>query len=141
MVAAACGGGTPTSSENLASDQTLSFPMVDDVGNLDPATMSAAVDIDIFRNSFSGLYKFDNNLNEVADIATSDKPDISSDGLTYMFKMKQNVKFSNETRSRRTTSSSAGTAPPPCRAITRASLLRSPATTTWPPARPPRCLA
>jgi len=95
MVAAACGGGTPTSSENLASDQTLSFPMVDDVGNLDPATMSAAVDIDIFRNSFSGLYKFDNNLNEVADIATSDKPDISSDGLTYMFKMKQNVKFSN----------------------------------------------
>src|SRR5438552_4488450 len=92
---AACGGGNNNTSENLASDQTLSFPMVDDVGNLDPATMSAAVDIDIFRNSFSGLYKFDNNLNEVADIATSDKPDISSDGLTYTFKMKQNVKFSN----------------------------------------------
>src|SRR5256885_13376180 len=94
MVAAACGGGTPTSSENLASDQTLSFPMVDDVGNLDPGTMSAAVDMDIFRSTSSGLYKFDDQLNEVPDIATG-APQISTDGLTYTFKMKNNVKFSN----------------------------------------------
>ncbi len=91
---AACGGGGGAPSENLASDQTISFPMVDDVGNLDPATMSAAVDIDIFRNTYSGLYKFDNNLNEVPDIA-QDKPQISSDGLTYTFKIKSGVKFSN----------------------------------------------
>ena len=90
---AACGGGNQPS-ENLASDQTLSFPMVDDVGNLDPAKMSAAVDIDIFRNTFSGLYKFDDQLNEVPDIATG-APQISADGLTYTFKMKNNVKFSN----------------------------------------------
>ena len=95
FVVAACGGGTGnTGGENLASDQTLSFPMVDDVGNLDPAQMSAAVDIDIFRNTYSGLYKFDNNLNEVPDIADG-QPQVSSDGLTYTFKMKQNVKFSN----------------------------------------------
>jgi ABC-type oligopeptide transport system substrate-binding subunit len=91
---AACGGGTQTGGENLASDQTLSFPMVDDVGDLDPAHMSAAVDIDIFRNTFSGLYKFDNSLNEVPDIADG-APQISSDGLTYTFKIKTNVKFSN----------------------------------------------
>jgi oligopeptide transport system substrate-binding protein len=93
-VVAACGGGGGTSSQNLASDQTLSFPMVDDVGNLDPATMSAAVDIDIFRNSYSGLYKFDDQLNEQPDIATG-PPTVSADGLTYTYKMKQNVKFSN----------------------------------------------
>ena len=93
-VVAACGGGGGTTSENLAADQTLSFPMVDDVGNTDPAKMSAAVDIDIFRNTYSGLYKFDDQLNEVADIA-SGPPQISSDGLTYTFKMKNNVKFSN----------------------------------------------
>ncbi|TMF99753.1 MAG: hypothetical protein E6I04_01995, partial [Chloroflexi bacterium] len=81
-VVAACGGGGGTTSENLAADQTLSFPMVDDVGNTDPAKMSAAVDIDIFRNTYSGLYKFDDQLNEVADIA-SGPPQISSDGLTY----------------------------------------------------------
>jgi oligopeptide transport system substrate-binding protein len=92
-VVAACGGGTANPS-NLASDQTLSFPMVDDVGNTDPATMSAAVDIDIFRNTYSGLYKFDDQLNEVPDIADG-QPQISSDGLTYTFKMKHNAKFSN----------------------------------------------
>ncbi len=93
-MAAACGGGSTGTSETLAADQTLSFPMVDDAGNLDPAHMSAAVDIDIFRNVFNGLYKFDNSLKEVPDIATG-PPVISADGLTYTFKMRQDVKFSN----------------------------------------------
>jgi oligopeptide transport system substrate-binding protein len=91
----ACGGGNNTpNGQALASDQTLSFPMTDNPGNLDPAQMSAAVDIDVFRNTYSGLYKFDNSLNEVPDIADG-QPQVSSDGLTYTFKMKQNVKFSN----------------------------------------------
>ncbi|HYR49995.1 MAG TPA: hypothetical protein VES90_07420, partial [Candidatus Eisenbacteria bacterium] len=65
FVAAACGGGGGGTSENLASDQTLSFPIISDVGDLDPARMSAAVDIDLFQNVFSGLYKFNNKLEEV----------------------------------------------------------------------------
>jgi ABC-type oligopeptide transport system substrate-binding subunit len=93
-IAAACGGGGGTTGETLAADQTLSFPMVDDVGDLDPAHMSAAVDIDIFRNVFNGLYKFDNSLKEVPDIA-SGPPQISSDGLTYTFSMRHDVKFWN----------------------------------------------
>jgi oligopeptide transport system substrate-binding protein len=93
-IAAACGGGGGTTSETLAADQTLSFPMVDDVGDLDPAHMSAAVDIDIFRNVFSGLYKFTDDLQQVPDIATG-PPAISADGLTYTFKIRQDVKFSN----------------------------------------------
>jgi oligopeptide transport system substrate-binding protein len=94
FVAAACGGGGGGTTENLAADQTLSFPLVDDVGDLDPAQMSAAVDIDIFRNVFSGLYRFDDSLKEVPDIATG-MPDVSSDGLTYTFHMRHDVKFSN----------------------------------------------
>jgi ABC-type oligopeptide transport system substrate-binding subunit len=93
FAATACGGGN-TTSETLAADQTLSFPLVDDVGDLDPAHMSAAVDIDIFRNVFSGLYKFTDDLKEVPDIA-SGPPNISSDGLTYTFPMRHDVKFSN----------------------------------------------
>jgi oligopeptide transport system substrate-binding protein len=93
-IVAACGGGSSTSSETLAADQTFSFPMVDDFANLDPGHMSAAIDIDVFRNVFNGLYKFDSNLNEVPDIATG-PPLISSDGLTYTFTMRQDVKFSN----------------------------------------------
>src|SRR5580765_3374573 len=93
-IAAACGGGGGGTSETLAADQTLSFPMVDDVGDLDPAHMSAAVDIDIFRNVFSGLYKFTDDLKQVPDIA-SGPPTISADGLTYTFPMRHDVKFSN----------------------------------------------
>ena len=91
---AACGGGNNNSSQTLASDQTLSFPMVDDVANTDPGKMSAAIDIDVFRNTYSGLYKFDDQLNILPDIATG-PPTISSDQLTYTYKLKQNVKFSN----------------------------------------------
>src|SRR6202158_61925 len=94
-VAAACGGGgTTTTSETLAADQTLSFPINDDVGDLDPAHMSAAVDIDLFQNVFSGLYKFDSKLSEVPDIATA-PPVISADGLTYTFTMRKDAKFSD----------------------------------------------
>jgi ABC-type oligopeptide transport system substrate-binding subunit len=92
---AACGGGNNNNSgQTLASDQTLSFPMVDDVANTDPGKMSAAIDIDVFRNTYSGLYKFDDQLNIVPDIATG-PPTISTDGLTYTYKLRQNVKFSN----------------------------------------------
>ncbi len=95
-IAAACGGGGGGggTTETLAADQTLSFPINDDVGDLDPAHMSAAVDIDLFQNVFSGLYKFDNKLNQVPDIATG-LPVISADGLTYTFKMRHDAKFSN----------------------------------------------
>src|SRR5438093_201336 len=93
-LAAACGGGSGTQSEQLASDQTLSFPMVDDIGDIDPALEQAAVDVNIFRNVFSGLYKFDDQLNEVPDIA-SGPPKMSADNLTYTFSLRKDVKFSN----------------------------------------------
>src|SRR2546422_2423981 len=94
IAVAACGGGNQGTSETLAADQTLSFPMVDDIGDLDPAHMSAAVDIDIFRNVFSGLYKFTDDLKQVPDIA-SGPPTISADQLTYTFPLRHDVKFSN----------------------------------------------
>lgn len=97
LFGAACGGGGVGGgggAEELAADQTLRFPITNDVGDTDPAQMSAAADVLIFRNVFSGLYKLDDQLNEVPDIADG-KPDISSDGLTYTFRLKKNVKFSN----------------------------------------------
>src|ERR1700682_4957116 len=93
-VAAACGGSSSSSGETLAADQTLSFPMQDDFATLDPGHLSAAQDIDIFRNVFNGLYKFDDTLKEVPDIA-SGPPTISADGLTYTFPMRHDAKFSN----------------------------------------------
>ncbi|HXC75598.1 MAG TPA: peptide ABC transporter substrate-binding protein [Candidatus Acidoferrum sp.] len=85
------GGGAP---EVLASDQTLSFPIAQDVADLDPAQISSPADVDILRNVFSGLYKFDEKLQEVPDLAIG-SPLISLNRLTYTFQIRHDAKFSN----------------------------------------------
>jgi ABC-type oligopeptide transport system substrate-binding subunit len=94
VAVAACGGGPGTTSEELAPDQTLRFPINQDIGTLDPAQLEALVDSGFAQNLFSGLLKLDDNLNMLPDIADK-MPDVSPDGLTYTFTMKKNVKFSN----------------------------------------------
>jgi oligopeptide transport system substrate-binding protein len=94
LVVVACGGGNGTTSNNLASNQTLTFPILSDFGTLDPAIADAETDTEISQNMFDGLVKFDQNLNIVADLASA-VPTPSSDGLTYTFKLRQDVTFSN----------------------------------------------
>src|ERR1700688_12490 len=94
LVVVACGGGNGTTSTNLASNQTLTFPILSDFGTLDPAIADAETDTEISQNMFDGLVKFDQNLNIVADLASS-VPTPSSDGLTYTFKLRNDVTFSN----------------------------------------------
>jgi oligopeptide transport system substrate-binding protein len=84
----------PPAAELLSSDQTLSFPIARDVADLDPAMMSTPTDVDIFRNVFSGLYKFDQTLHEVPDLAVG-PADLSADGLTYTFHIRHDAVFSN----------------------------------------------
>src|SRR6266849_899174 len=86
------GGGGAT--EQLAADQTLSFPISNEIGDFDPAQITSPADVDILRNVFSGLYAFDQHLHLVPDIATS-FPDISADGLTYTFHLRTDAHFSN----------------------------------------------
>jgi oligopeptide transport system substrate-binding protein len=83
------GGG-----EVLAGDQTLSFPIAQDVADLDPAQISSPADVDVLRNVFSGLYKFDQKLQEVPDLATG-PPTLSANSLTYTFRLREDAKFSN----------------------------------------------
>lgn len=84
----------PPTPEVLAADQTLSFPIAQDVSDLDPALISSAADVDILRNVFSGLYTFDAQLREVPSIAVG-QPLIAADGLTYTFHLRQDARFSN----------------------------------------------
>ncbi len=93
VLVAAC-GGTSTAGTGLATDQTLRFPSDSAIGTLDPAQINAETDVEIYQNLFDGLLKFDDKLNVVPDIATK-LPDISSDGLTYTFKLNPNAKFWN----------------------------------------------
>jgi oligopeptide transport system substrate-binding protein len=94
LLVAACGTTSSNPGTQLASDQTLRMPLNNDIGSFDPAQVSAAVDIDFTQNIFDGLLKLDKDLKVVPDIATA-LPDVSSDGLTYTFHLKKNVKFSN----------------------------------------------
>ncbi|HVC77625.1 MAG TPA: peptide ABC transporter substrate-binding protein [Candidatus Micrarchaeaceae archaeon] len=87
-------GGNGTPPEVLAKDQTLSFPIAQDAADFDPALISNPADVDILRNVFSGLYRFDDQLREVPDLAAG-PPTISADGLTYTFHLRQNDHFSN----------------------------------------------
>src|SRR5713226_3106332 len=93
LLLAACGTGSTSSSENLAADQTIRFPINDDIGTFDPAHQSALVDFDFAQNIFQGPVKFDNAGKIIPDLAS--KWDVSADALTYTFHLKQNIKFSN----------------------------------------------
>ncbi|MHB8509639.1 MAG: peptide ABC transporter substrate-binding protein [Candidatus Dormibacteria bacterium] len=96
LVLAACGGtSSPGSSNgNLAQDQTLKFPLLGDFGSLDPGVFDAETDSEIAQNLFSGVVKFDDNLNVVCDLC-SELPSVSSDGLTYTFKLRKDATFWN----------------------------------------------
>ena len=93
MILGSPNGASPPP-EKLASDQTLSFPIAQDVSDLDPALISSPADVDILRNVFSGLYRFDAQLRELPDLA-SGQPTVSADGLTYTFHLRHGAQFSN----------------------------------------------
>ena len=101
IMLAACGGastttptinGTPT----LASSQVLTFPNVGtrDIGVFDPALgpdSNSAIAVGMI---YTGLVKFDKNLNVMPDQATWV---ISPDNKVYTFNLKQGITFSDGT--------------------------------------------
>src|SRR5436305_13029623 len=99
ILVAACGGGsTANQGTQLAADQTLRFPLNDDIGSFDPAFINAAVDAAFAQNLYDGLLKFDDNLNIAPDIAkedpTTSNGGIRSDGPAHTFTPPHDVKFS-----------------------------------------------
>jgi oligopeptide transport system substrate-binding protein len=90
----ACGNTPTNTGTSLAADQTLKFPLLGDFGSLDPGVFDAETDSEIAQNIFSGVVKFDDNLNVICDLC-SELPSVSSDGLTYTFKLRHDATFSN----------------------------------------------
>jgi ABC-type oligopeptide transport system substrate-binding subunit len=97
LLAAACGNPSNQRGGGLAADQTLRFPIGDDFGTLDPAQLNSETDSEVAQNLFNGLLKFDARLDIVPDIAAA-MPATSPDGLTYTFKLRPDVTFSNGDR-------------------------------------------
>ena len=102
IILAACGGGsnttTPTASGTPApaSSQVVTFPNVGtrDIGVLDPAQGPDANSALAVGMVYTGLVKFDKNLNVVPDQATWV---ISPDNKVYTFTLKQGITFSDGT--------------------------------------------
>jgi oligopeptide transport system substrate-binding protein len=94
LVATACGSSSVGKTNKLASHQLLRFPIIADISTLDPGLVTSTQDDQLVQNVFAGLYEFNDQLVEVPVAATA-MPDISSDGLTYTFHLKHDVKFSN----------------------------------------------
>jgi oligopeptide transport system substrate-binding protein len=65
-----------------------------DPTTLDPAITSEVTSSQYIMEIFSGLLKLDDKMEPAPDIAAS-MPSVSADGLTYTFKLRQNVKFSD----------------------------------------------
>ena len=97
LVLAACGGGSPPTSSRSstpAAKQVLTFPNVgtSDISVLDPAQgpdSNSAIAVGMI---YSGLVRFDKDLNVVPDQATWT---ISADRKTYTFTLKPGITFSD----------------------------------------------
>src|SRR2546426_695530 len=79
--------------------QMLQFPVIQDPKTWDPAEIDSAVDRDLMQNVFDNLWRLDDRLRVVPDIATAvpsiANGGVSADGLTYVVHLKPGVRFSN----------------------------------------------
>jgi len=100
---AGCGLSTSTASSSTTTSSSAATPgsgvltfTNTDPYTLDPAASNEALSASYIMQIFSGLLKLDNNLEPVPDIAAS-MPNVSTDGLTYTFHLRKDVKFSDGT--------------------------------------------
>jgi oligopeptide transport system substrate-binding protein len=103
MLLVACGGSTTTttgvpSAKAPASQQVLNMPFengISDIKTFDPALSTDAPSIAAIDLVFTGLVQLDNNLRIQPQLADSYRE--ASDGLTWTFHLKPNLKFSDGT--------------------------------------------
>lgn len=96
LAVAACQNGGPPPKE-LATNQTLRLAIPSDISSLqplDPPRIGNPLTYAIGKNIFGGLYRYDDHLRLVPDIANG-SPGVSPDGRTYTFHLRQDATFSN----------------------------------------------
>jgi oligopeptide transport system substrate-binding protein len=99
IVMAACGGssGTTATTSNKAPDakQVFRYPVVGDIATVDPALVEDTDSNFPIQAIYTGLVTLDVHLNVKLQLASTYS--VSSDGMTYTFKLKPNLKFSDGT--------------------------------------------
>jgi len=105
MLIVACGGGgstgtTSNQAQKAADSKQVYVDAAPVAGLSDVKTLDPALDGDLYSANainmiYTGLVEFDDKLNVRDELAQSHS--ISSDGLTYTFKLRSNLKFSDGT--------------------------------------------
>ncbi|HEX4203223.1 MAG TPA: peptide ABC transporter substrate-binding protein [Ktedonobacteraceae bacterium] len=97
MLLTACGGSTTSQTKGMApaNQQILVLPLsgYSDVATFDPALATESSAITVINMAFTGLVQLDDHLQVRDELAASHS--VSSDGLTWTFKLKPNLKFSD----------------------------------------------
>ncbi|GER88742.1 oligopeptide-binding protein OppA [Dictyobacter vulcani] len=91
---ASCGGGNGNGSKAPDANQVLRFPVVGDINSFDPATVQDTDSNFPIQAVFTGLVTLDKDLKVKPQLAAA-LPTVSSDGMTYTFKLRDGLKFSN----------------------------------------------
>jgi peptide/nickel transport system substrate-binding protein len=89
-------GAQPTAAPTGAAGGTFTFSRSQDSDNLDPVTQDGNIDIWIFMSIYDQLVRVDNS-GTTLQPALAEKWDVSPDGLTYTFHLRQGVTFSDGT--------------------------------------------
>jgi oligopeptide transport system substrate-binding protein len=84
---------TVSTSPGVSSGSVLNLASIDPI-TLDPATVGDATSHTYVGQIFSGLLKLDSDMQPIPDMAEG-MPSLTADGLTYTFKLKNNLKFQN----------------------------------------------
>lgn len=98
--ATGCNSFTGTSAEptdqadsNASSTKSVSFYLPNEIPTLDQFTASDNIAFNILNNISEGLYRLD--MNNEPQPAMAKSCDVSEDGLTYTFTLRDGLKFSN----------------------------------------------
>ncbi len=92
----ACGGGKDSGkkSDSKSGEKIIRVNNGSEPGSLDPGLATGSHDSWVLQHCFEGLMKY-NKDDEVVPGVAADYPTISEDGLTYTFKLKEGLKWSN----------------------------------------------
>ncbi|MBW7920874.1 MAG: peptide ABC transporter substrate-binding protein [Rubellimicrobium sp.] len=94
MAGSALAAGThPVTGEPLADNQSFTYRVLDEFPSIDPGLIQDVSGSDVARNLFEGLLNQDSEGNIVPGVAES--YDVSDDGLTYTFHLRNNAKWSD----------------------------------------------
>ena len=105
LIIAACGTGTPSSStgggesqsQAQAADQVLRVPLGGEPATLDPNRASDSVSITVLNQLVRPLVYFDADLNTVSEGGLAETWEVSEDGKTVTFHLKDGIKYSDGT--------------------------------------------